>query len=67
MRDKVLSLVLLVVGIIILVVSLIADFIGIGRAPAGFGFKQILGTIIGAIVIIIGIVLTIKETKKFTT
>lgn len=52
---------LLIVGIIILVISLITDFIGIGIKP-GFGIVQISGVIIGIILIIVGI--TGKKSKK---
>jgi hypothetical protein len=55
MKKKGLSLILIVVGIIILLVSLLADVIGIGAYP-GFGSKQIAGTIVGAVVAIIGFI-----------
>jgi hypothetical protein len=56
MGKKGLSLILIVVGVIILLVSLFADQIGIGGYP-GFGFKQMIGTIIGLVIIIIGLIL----------
>lgn len=57
---KKVGIVLLVVGIIVLVLSLLLDVIGIGRAP-GFGYYQIGGIIIGAIVAIVGGVLMGKK------
>jgi hypothetical protein len=59
MGKKGLSLILIVVGVIILLVSLFADQIGIGGYP-GFGFKQMIGTIIGLVIIIIGLILQRK-------
>ena len=61
MKDnKKIGIMLLVVGVVILVLSLVADIIGLGGVP-GFGYKQILGTIVGAIVTIAGLVLTTKK------
>jgi hypothetical protein len=57
---KITGIVLLVVGIAILVLSLGVDIIWIGRTP-GFGPYQIGGTIVGAIVTIVGVVLTFKK------
>jgi hypothetical protein len=54
-NNKKIGIALLVVGIVLLLLSLAADVIGIG-AP-GFGYNQIAGIIIGAIVAIAGFVL----------
>jgi uncharacterized membrane protein len=56
MQKKRLSLILIVVGIIILLVSLLADVIGIGGYP-GMGYKQIIGAIVGAVIAIVGFIL----------
>ena len=45
---------LLVLGIVLVVVSLLADLIGIGANP-GFGYRQIIGVVLGVIAIIRGI------------
>ena len=52
--------VLIVVGIIVLLLSLGADPVGIGGSP-GFGYYQIAGTIVGAIVTVVGLVLTLRK------
>jgi len=57
---KTAGIVLLVVGMVILVLSLAADPIGIGGSP-GFGPRQIVGVIVGAIVTVVGLVLTLKK------
>jgi hypothetical protein len=57
---KTVGIVLLVVGIVALVLSLVADPIGIGGSP-GFGPYQIVGTIVAAIVTVVGLVLTFKK------
>jgi len=58
--NKAVGIISLVVGVVILALSLAADIIGLGGAP-GFGYKQILGTLVGAIVTIAGLVLTSKK------
>ena len=57
---KMAGIVLLVVGIVVLLLSLVADVLGIGSSP-GFGSYQIVGTIVGAIVTVVGLVLTLKK------
>ena len=57
---KIVSVVLLVVGVIVLLLSLTADVIGIGGNPA-FGMYQISGTIAGAIVAGVGLVLLLRK------
>ena len=59
MDNKVLNAAILVVGIVVLVISLLADIIGVGDSP-GFGRDQAIGSITGAIVAVVGLVLTIK-------
>jgi hypothetical protein len=56
---KTVGVVLLVVGILVLLVSLLADPLGIGGSPV-FGRDQIVGTIAGAIVAVVGLVLTLR-------
>jgi hypothetical protein len=57
---KIAGIVLLVVGIVVLILSLAADPMGIGASP-GFGRDQIVGTIAGAIVAVVGLVLTLRK------
>jgi len=60
MSKKTAGIVALVVGTVILVVSLAIDLIGVGASP-GFGPVQTAGTIVGAIVIALGLFLTLKK------
>jgi len=57
---KTVAIVLLVVGVVVLILSLIADAIGIGGS-AGFGPVQIVGIIVGVIAAVVGLVLTLKK------
>lgn len=52
--DKASGIFLLVLGAALLIVSLLADVIGIGANP-GFGYRQIIGVVLGVIAIIRGI------------
>jgi hypothetical protein len=55
-QKKGLGSLLIGVGIVLLLVSVFADPLGIGGYP-GFGTKQIIGTIMGIVVGVIGIFL----------
>ena len=57
---KTIAIVLLVLGIAILAVSLLADVIGLGGSPR-FGYRQIVGVIVGAVAAIAGLVLARKK------
>ena len=57
--QKVAGIVLLVVGIVVLLLSLLAAPIGIG-GPA-FGLYQIGGVIVGAVVTVVGLILTLRR------
>ena len=59
-NQKTIGIVLLVVGAVVLIGSLAADAIGIGGV-AGFGYKQIIGAVVGVIAAIVGYVLYSKK------
>jgi hypothetical protein len=44
--EKASGIFLLVLGVVLLILSLAADLIGIGAA-SGFGYKQIIGVVLG--------------------
>jgi hypothetical protein len=59
-NKKTIGIALLAVGVIVLIISLGADLIGIGGA-AGFGYKQIIGAVVGVIVAVVGFVLYSRQ------
>jgi hypothetical protein len=59
-KKKNVGILFLMVGLIILLLSLIADMIGIGNTP-GFGYGQLVGVLSGGIIIIIGSVFILKR------
>ena len=58
--NKTIGIILLGVGLVILLRFLVADIIGLGRS-LGFGYKQIVGTIVGVIMTVAGLVLMGKK------
>ncbi|MGQ0593958.1 MAG: hypothetical protein ACT4QB_15335 [Gammaproteobacteria bacterium] len=57
MSPRNVAIILIVVGIVTVIVFGLADVIGLGGAPTAIGYRQIIGVIIGAIVIVVGVVL----------
>lgn len=57
---KVVGIVLLALGVLVVLVSVLADPIGLGGST-GFGFKQIVGTVAGAIAAIVGLILVLRK------
>jgi hypothetical protein len=60
MDKKKWGIVLLIAGTILLILSLGADVVGLG-AVAGFGYKQIAGTVVGVVVAVIGYILAYRK------
>ena len=53
MDSPMLARVVIIVGGLLVLISLFADPLGLGRS-SGFGWKQILGVVVGALVILAG-------------
>jgi hypothetical protein len=53
MDSPMLARVAIVVGALLVLISVFADPLGLGRA-SGFGWKQILGVVVGALVLLAG-------------
>ena len=68
MNKKIAAYILIAVGILALLVSLGADVIGLGADPLNFGWKQILGSVVGVVVIVAGVFLfrSIKSSTSQT-
>jgi hypothetical protein len=64
---KTIGMVVLVVGVVILLLSLTADFIGLGGEVIRFGPRQIASIVVGAIVTVGGLALTLKKPKGIDT
>ena len=59
---RTIKIVLIVIGAVILLISLLADLLKIGPIGmvAGFGWRQIVGIIVGLILLALGILLKPK-------
>jgi len=57
---RTISMISLVLGVVLVIVSVLADMIGVGSAP-GFGYKQIVGSIVGIVLVGAGYVLNSRK------
>ena len=62
MSIKTIGFLLMVGGAILLVISLVADLIGLGSYP-GLNWAQLTGAAVGLVVLIVGVWLTIRNPK----
>lgn len=63
-NKKTIGIALILIGILLLAVSLLADIVGIGDVDPDhftFGFKQILGSVVGAVIALVGLFITFKK------
>lgn len=56
-QSRILAIAFLVVGVILAAVSVLADQVGLGAAGSSFGWKQLLGLVLGIVLVIGGILL----------
>ena len=59
-RAKLASILVIVIGAGLMLASLLADSIGIGD-DLGFGPHQTMGTVAGAVIAAVGLVVTLRE------
>ena len=52
--SKSLALVLLLVGVALMLGSAVADIVGLGATPLVFGYRQLAGTVVGALLAAVG-------------
>ena len=56
-QARILAIAFIVVGALLALVSVFADAIGFGAPGSTFGWKQLLGTVLGAIILVAGVIL----------
>ena len=61
MSKRKIGIVLVVLGVVLVIVSLAADVLGIGMGP-GIGWKQMIATAGGIIVMLVGFLIAGKRT-----
>lgn len=62
--SKIIAIALLVVGITVLLVSALADIVGLGSDPNVFGYRQVAGSVAGAIVLVVGALLYWRASRQ---
>jgi hypothetical protein len=61
MSNRNLGIAIFVIGLLVILISLLADVIGIGATGGVFGWKQILGVGIGVLVSLAGIIISRRK------
>jgi hypothetical protein len=56
-RNKGLGAVVLAIGLVLLLGSALADVVGVGATPLVFGYRQLAGSAVGAILVTVGALL----------
>jgi hypothetical protein len=51
------SVAILVVGLVVLLGSALADILGLGASPLVFGYRQLAGSAVGLVLVVVGAVL----------
>jgi hypothetical protein len=64
MSIKTIGIALVAIGVLVLAISLLADYIGLGSGPAEIGWKQLIGASVGLVVAVVGVVLALRKKKS---
>ena len=56
-QARILAIAFIVVGALLALVSVFADAVGLGAPGSTFGWKQLLGTVLGVIILVAGVIL----------
>jgi sulfite exporter TauE/SafE len=56
-QGRILAIAFIVIGVILAIVSALADQIGLGAPTSTFGWKQLLGLVLGILLVVAGVVL----------
>jgi len=67
MPPKTLGIVIAVVGLLVALAFILADTLNIGQNPGGFGSRQIIGTVIGIVILVVGVVIYVRANQNSQT
>jgi uncharacterized membrane protein YidH (DUF202 family) len=56
-QGRILAIAFIAIGVILAAISALADQIGVGAPTSSFGWKQLLGLVLGIILVVAGIIL----------
>lgn len=63
MSRRSVGVVVTAIGVVVVIVAAFADPLGIGGADETFGWKQVVGVTVGAVVVVAGIVIALTGRK----
>jgi hypothetical protein len=61
MPTRTIGIAMIFIGVLLALISLLADVIGVGWHPEVFGWKQILGTTVGIVLSLAGLYLVRRK------
>jgi len=61
---RILAVAVAVIGAVLLILSLLADTVGIGEAPKFFGWKQVGGIVGGTVMILTGFIFALPRVDR---
>jgi len=64
MSTKIIGIACVAIGVLVLAVSLLADYIGLGSGLAEIGWKQVIGAGVGLVVAVVRVVFTLRKKKS---
>ena len=66
MSLKTVGIIVAVVGLLVGLAFVLADVIGIGQHPGGFGIRQLIGTVVGVVIVVVGVVIYLRANRSST-
>ena len=66
MSSKTVGITVAVVGLLVGLAFVLADVIGIGQHPGGFGVRQLIGTVVGIVIVVVGVVMYVRASRSST-
>ena len=64
MSNRTIGIILIAAGVVIALVSLLADSLGISSSVGVFGTLQVIGTVVGIVIAVIGVVLYMRTGRN---
>lgn len=64
-QGRILAIAFIAIGVILAAVSALADQIGVGAPTSTFGWKQLLGLVVGVVLVIAGIILLRQGDEEY--
>ena len=66
MSSKTVGIIVAVVGLVVVLAFVLADVIGIGQHPDIFGTRQLIGTVVGIVIVVVGAIMYLRASRSST-